>query len=65
MTKVTGHRLAEYAEAEERVLAANGPPSPRNPTPVGRRYHSPAALRHHLGVSVATFMLLLDISGCP
>jgi hypothetical protein len=26
---------------------------------------SPAALRRHLGVSVATFMLLLDVSGCP
>ena len=32
---------------------------------VPSRYHSPAALRRHLGVSVATFMLLLDISGCP
>src|SRR5215207_1519190 len=29
---------------------------------VPSRYHSPAALSRHLGVSVATFMLLLDIS---
>src|SRR5687768_8708573 len=29
---------------------------------VPSRYHSPAALSRHLGESVATFMLLLDIS---
>jgi hypothetical protein len=29
---------------------------------VPSRYHSPAALSRHLGVSVATFMLVLDIS---
>ena len=29
---------------------------------VPSRYHSPAALSRHLGLSVATFILLLDIS---